>query len=204
MQPKVFATKKEFYDTYWFQPTDIVTLLNPLAEDYIFMVEGRHFKIAASAVLDLPGTVANVYLNNMTKIMAQNDDRMDLLSDFNLMAQYFNKLISNKKSTMVEFDPTPAYMKQVPQSAIGQAPETPPWQQPAPAQPAPSAIADTNSTMRDSLQKSDLKENKDVVKEFEQGGNKFKMIVSKDGRQMYYMNGGLTTEATYSKAASML
>jgi flagellar basal body rod protein FlgG len=57
--------------------------------------------------------------------------------------------------------------------------------------------------MRDTLKDTDLKETEEV-KEFELGGDKYKMIISKKGTRMYYKNGKMTSEAEYAKSASML
>ena len=195
MAPESSLTRKQFYEQYWFSPLQMVTLINPKAEDYKFMVEMRHFIIRAGAQEQMPGTVANVYLSQMTRILAQDEDKLQFLSD------YFDRLIVDVKSLMQEDNSQPAYLKQVPQSMIGEAPETPPWQNKQVE--APSAIAEPNTTMRDTLKDTDLKETEEV-KEFELGGDKYKMLISKKGTRMYYKNGKMTSEAEYAKSASML
>ncbi len=198
MQP---LTKKEFWDKYWFSALHMVTLINPLPEDYRFMVEMRHFVIKAGAQEQMPGTVANVYLSQMTRIIAQNDNKMEFLSDFNLMKQYYDALIVDAKSMMPEDNSQPAYLAQVPQNMRAEAPGTPPWQEPQVQ--APSAMPENNSTMRDTLKETDLKETEEV-KEFELGQDKYKMVKSKKGQKMFYKNGKMTSEAEYAKSASML
>jgi len=195
-------TKKEFWEKYWFSTLHMVTLINPLPEDYRFMVEMRHFIIKAGAQEQMPGTVANVYLSQMTRIMAQNDNKMEFLSDVNLMKQYYDALIVDAKNMMPEDNSQPAYLAQVPQNMRAEAPETPPWQAPEQVQ-APTSLPENDSTMRDSLKETDLKETEEV-KEFELGTDKYKMIKSKRGNKMFYKNGKMTTEAEYAKSASML
>lgn len=202
MNPTQPLTKKEFWSVYWFTPLHMVTLINPLADDYKFMVEMRHFVVRAGATEQMPGTVANVYLSQMTRILAQMEDKMEFLSDFMLMKQYYDRLIVDSKSMMPEDNSQPAYLAQVPTSMQGQAPETPPWQAPK-QQVAPTPMPENNSTMRDTLKDTDLKETKEV-KEFEHDGAKYKMVVNKRGNNMYYKNGGMTSETEYAKAASML
>lgn len=203
MQPNTPMTKKEYWAKYWFSPTQMVTLINPKPEDYQFMVEMRHFVLRAGAQEQMPGTVANVYLSQMTRILAQDEDKFEFLSDFNLMKQYYDRLIVDVKDMMQEVNNTPAYLQNIPTTMQGAAPETPPWQAPAnQAAPMPQ-MPETNSTMRDTLKDTDLKETKEV-KEFEHGGNKYKMVVNKRGASMYYKNGGMISEAEYSKTVSML
>lgn len=178
MQP---LTKKEFWDKYWFTPLQMVTIVNPKETDYPFMVEMRSFVIKAGATEQMPGTVANVYLSQMTKILAQDDEKMEHLSDFQLMKVYYDKLIVDVKSLMPEANTVPSYLKDVSETMKADAPETPPWQQP----------------------EEEVKEVRDEEKEFAHDGNQYKLVVSK-GERSYFMNGKPTSEAIYSKAASML
>jgi len=201
MSPDTSLTRKEFYERYWFTPLQMITLINPKVEDYKFMVEMRHFVIRAGAQEQMPGTVANVYLSQMTRILAQDEDKMQFLSDYNLMKQYFDRLIVDVKSMIQEVELQPAYLKQVPETMRGEGPETPPWQNKQ--VDAPSAIAQPNSEMRDTLKETDLKETGEV-KEFELGKDKYKMIVNKKGGSMFYKNGKMTSEVEYAKAVSML
>ena len=187
MQPHMPMTKEEFWSKYWFTPMQLVTLINPKADDCMFMVEGRHFTIKAGATEQMPGTVANIYLNHMTRIMAQDDDRLELMSDFNLMKIYFDKLIVNVKDMMQETDNTPAYLRDLPEHMRAEEPELPPWQQDkAPKTPEVKEEA------------------KPKTSEFTHDGVTYRMVVGKNDKTMYYKNGKLTSAAEYSKVASML
>lgn len=190
---------------YWFQPTDLVTLINPLTTDYNFMVELRHFVVRAGSKEQMPGTVANVYLSEMTRLLAQVEDKFQHLSDLQLMKEFYDRLIVDKKSLLQEVDTRPAYLSQVPETMQGQAPETPPWQQPqeAPKTAPMTPMPEQTGTMRDTLSDTDLKETKEV-KEFEHDGSKFKMVVNKRGGSMYYKDGKMISETEYAKTASML
>ena len=205
MQPiaQTFNTREEFFNVYWFQPTDMVTLLNPQDKDYPFMVEGRHFIIKAGEQIQMPGTVANVYLSQMTRILAQDENKMEFLSDYNLMKQYYDRLMVDVKSMLQEVNNEPAYLSQVPQSMRAEAPEVAPWQRVAPDAPK-TEVEENTSGMKNKLDKTDLKEFKEETKEFELSGDKFKKITTKTGKSMYYKNGVLTSEVEYAKAASML
>lgn len=138
-------TKEEFNKMYWFSPLQMVTLINPQKYDFPFMVELRNFVIKAGRQEKMPGTVANVYLNLMTGIMAQDDDKMTLLSDYTFKGMYYNKLIKDVESLIKENDPLPAYLKDVPEHLkTSVTDETPPWQQPNRIE---SSVPDTNSDM---------------------------------------------------------
>lgn len=181
----------------------MVTLINPQPEDYKFMVEMRHFVMRAGAQEQMPGTVANVYLSQMTRILAQQEDKMQYLADLNLMKEYYDRLIVDVKNMMPEANTAPAYLKQVPTTMQGEAPETPPWQQDQAPQAPTTPMPENNSTMRDTLKTEDLKETAEV-KEFEHGGSKYKMVVNKRGGSMYYRDGKMISETEYAKTASML
>lgn len=203
MQPTAPLTSKEFWDVYWFQPTDLVTLINPLTTDYNFMVEMRHFVVRAGSQEQMPGTVANVYLSEMTRLLAQVEDKFQHLSDLNLMKEFYDRLIVDKKSLLQEADTRPAYLSQVPETMQGQSPETPPWQQPISVSVNNTSTPKQTGTTRDTLKETDLKETKEV-KEFEHNGSKFKMVVNKRGGSMYYKDGKMISETEYAKTASML
>lgn len=225
MQPTVMPmTKDDFWRKYWFSPLQMVTLINPKSEDYKFMVEMRNFVIKAGTKEKMPGTVANVYLSQMTRIIAQDEDKMQHLSDFALMKQYFDRLIVDVESLVAEDHSQPEYLKNVPAHMHDDnVPEAPPWQQ----SQAPSSIPETNSQMRDTIVPDITPETQpeqapatqqEVVetgneqaanpvkenKEFTLNDDKFSMVIAKDGKRMYYKNGKLTSGADYNKAVSML
>lgn len=176
-------TRDEFWKQYWFTPMHMVTLVNPKETDYHFMVEMRNFVIKAGAQETMPGTVANVFLSQMTRILAQDDDKMEHLSDFALMKKYYDKLIVNVKNLVPNLDNTPSYLKDVPETMKA---ETPPWEEPKTTEEQP---------------KKPKAEPKTV--EFEYEGNKYKSVTEGD-HTSYYFNDQPTSEAIYSKAASML
>lgn len=191
-------TKQEFWKLYYFTPFQLVTVLNTKKNDYPFMVEGRHFIIRAGAKEKLPGTVANIYLDQMTRIRAQDDDRMNFLSDFMLMKRYYDELIVDVENLINEVDLTPAYLKDIPEHMKVETPsEVPPW-----SVPGTSSIPETNSDMKNTYEGKLPSE--DIEKEFELDGVRFKYIYTKTGKKMYYKNGKLTNETEYAKAASML
>jgi hypothetical protein len=216
MNPQTLPqTKEEFWKVYWFTPLQMVTLINPKSYDYEFMVELRHFVIRAGKTEQVPGTIANIYLSQMTRIMAQDEEKMEFLSDFALMKVFYDRLIVDVKNLVNDIDTTPAYMRNVPEhmKASGE-PETPPWQA------TQTSIPETNSSMTNTWQAPTPKveapveqttaetttptESKEYTKDFEYQGIKYTAVTKKNGGTMYYKAGKLTSESEYSKAASML
>lgn len=187
-------TKKEFNDVYWFSPLQMVTVINTKSYNYPFMVEGRNYMIKAGSKEKVPGTIANVYLSQMTRIQAQDDDKMQYLSDYALMRQYYDKLIVNVDDLISEVDSAPAYLSNTPEHMkVTGAPETPPWQA-----PTESAIPAPNSDMKNTVDR------KEETKEFELNGMKYKMTIDKNDKENYFRDGTRVSAADYSKAASMI
>lgn len=225
-QPNPFQTtipmsQEEFNRRYWFNSLQMVTVVNPKAQDYPFMVEGRHFIIRGGASERYPGVIANVYLDNMSKIMAQDDDRLGYMGDPNLKRLYYDKLIANVESLVQEHNPLPAYMQNVPQHTIAPAPtDRAPWDtalgeraSDIPASPPTSYIAEPPIAPpvappapepKPTPEPAKPAEVKAETKEFVHDDMKYKMVIGKDGRRLYYRNGQLTNADTYNKAASML
>lgn len=206
-------TKEEFWKVYWFSPLQMVTVINPKGYDYPFMVEGRKYMIKAGVKEKVPGTIANVYLSQMTRIQAQDDDKMNFLSDFALMRQYYDKFIVTVENLMSETNSAPAYLNNTPDHMkVSNTPETPPWDA-----PAKSAISETNSDMSNTWGKQEEtpvkqapapvttpKTVEESTKEFEFEDAKYKMTVDKNDKEMFFKNGTRISAADYSKAASML
>lgn len=195
------TTKADFWKKWWFTPYDMVQVVNPKPEDYHFMVELRPFVIKAGTSEKMPGTVANVYLSQMSRILAQDEDKMQHMSDFLLMEAYYKRLVVTTESLIKEDTSVPAYLQNVPLSMqpTGAA-ETPPWEEASKvAQTVPEPVVSQSSAPAPIIETVEESE-----REFKLNNDSFKYITRKDGRKMYYKNGQLTNEAEYSKAASML
>ena len=199
-------TKDDWHKKYWFNSLQMITVINPKPIDWEFMVEMRHFMIPAGQTDRFPGVIANVYLDQMSKILAQDDEKLEYMSDPNLKKIYYDKLIVSVENLVQEHNPGPAYLKNVsPSAVVPPKEELAPWESgmerardvaPAVAPPiAPEPPSDPLPVP---------KAPKPETKEFEHEGNKYKMVTSKTGKSMFYMNGVLTSEANYAKAASML
>jgi hypothetical protein len=202
-------TNDQFWKVYWISPLQMITLINPKPYDYKFMVEMRSFIIRSGAKEKMPGTVANVYLSQMTRIMAQDEDKMNFLSDFALMRQYYDKLIVDVESLIAEDRSLPAYLSNVPENMrVNSEPETPPWQA-----PVESAIPETNSTMSNTWGKQEEIKTvpeapttpvEESSKEFEYEGAKYKMSIDKNDKENFFKDGTRVSAADYAKAASMI
>lgn len=118
--------EKEFNDKYWFSNTKIVTVNNPRSEDYIFQAtsdvgidtatgkmktEARTYRVRKGEHERFPGPIANMYLDQMSKLIAQDDDKIQFMIDFKLKAEYYDDLIVGIEDLINTFQPHPAYLK---------------------------------------------------------------------------------------------
>lgn len=199
-------TKDEWQRKYWFNSLQMVTVINPKPNAWPFMVEMRNYNIDGGATERFPGAIANVYLDQMSKILAQDDDRLGFMTDPNLMKIYYDQLIIDVEDLVQQSSSVPAYLRmpqqtvQVPQAerapwdaSVGErasdlaVPVAPPptFPEPRPKPTAPGEI-------------------KPEVREFEQDGAKYKMVLAKTGLKMFYRDGRRTDAAEFNRAASML
>lgn len=208
-------TQDEWVKRYWFNTLQMVEVQNPswfvasgpesadkpVTKDYVFMVELRHYMIKAGESERFPGVIANVYLDQMSKLLAQNDGNLGMMSDPNLKRRYYDKLIINVESLVAEHNQGPAWMANIPEaSKVEVKDEVAPWddsmeraREVAPSAP-PAPIVETPEAPK--------REPKN--REFELEGIKYRLIVAKDGREMYYKGGKLSSSAEFLRAASLL
>lgn len=197
-------SKEDFVRQYWFTTYQSVTVINPKNEPMPFMAEGRHFIVEAGSKATFPGPIANVYLDKIARIIAQDKDELGFMADPTLKKIYYDRLIVGVESTIREASNVPAYLKNVAPQNIAQAPsERAPWdaavgerasdipvQPPVIATPAQQSIEPVKPA--------------ESSKSFEYEGNKYKMTVGKDGRKLHFRSGTMISSADYNKAASML
>ncbi len=211
----VGLTKAEFHRRYWFSSYQLVTVINPRAEDFFFMVEMRHYTVPAGGQESYPGPIANMYLDQMTKIITQDEEKMELLSDFMFKANYYNKLIVEVKNLAPESQKVtwqdemrkkamemPPWMQNQPpgmseQSTNPQSSTVPPWeQQPPTATPAAPQVSPQTALVQPPPQT-------DEERSFEYKGHTFKMVTK--GEYTEYLRDSHPISAeVYNKAASML
>lgn len=117
--------EKEFNDKYWFSNTKVVTVVNPRTEDFIFQStndvgidtatgkmksETRQYRVVHGSEERFPGPIANLYLDQMTKMLAQDDDKIQFLIDFALKSQYYDDLIVGVEDLINTYQSHPAYL----------------------------------------------------------------------------------------------
>lgn len=115
-----------FNTKYWFSNMKIVTVVNPREEDYVFGAmsetgvdiatgklkqEQRTYRVRAGEMERLPGPIANMYLDQMSKLIAQDEDKFQYMIDFALKAEYYDALISDSEDLIETYQPLPQYLQ---------------------------------------------------------------------------------------------
>jgi hypothetical protein len=115
----------EFNNKYWFPNTMLITVTNPRTEDYKFQTvvqtgmdmttgrmkeEPRQYRVKAGESERFPGPIANIYLDQMTKLVAQDEEKIHFLIDFSLKAEYYEKLIVSKEDLIQTYEERPEYL----------------------------------------------------------------------------------------------
>ncbi len=226
----VGITQAEFNKFYWFSSLQMVTVVNPLPDAFQFRSEMRLYGVPAGGTESYVGTIANVYLDQMSKTIAQNKEQLELLADPTIRASYYKDLIIEVKDLNPQYDPTNNWQHRMQQAGAEVPPwvkaeqsqqspltntvaPTPPWEQPpmpvpnmeraseaAPTPPPTAPVAPASPTPAPTPPAPA----KEETKEFEHEGMKFKMVVDKNGDTMYFRDGRRIDGASYSKAASMV
>lgn len=194
------TAKAAFNAKYWFGSLQMVTVVNPLPEDWPFMVEMRHYIIKKGSKERFPGVIANVYLDQMSKILAQHDENLGNMADPELKKIYYDKLIVSVENMMQEHDNRPAYLAHVAPESMLEAPdETAPWEKASTVAPGLSNTIDTPPETPKAPVKPEAGE-----KSFELNGLTFKMITDEEGLATFFKNDITIDEPTYARAASMV
>ena len=101
--PLPIQTEEDFNKRYWFRPDQLVVVTNPLKTNYQFIVEQRSYMIQAGQDQQMTGFIANVYLDQMSRIVAQNDNKFEYMIDPALRAQYYDSLIRTVNDVIPEY-----------------------------------------------------------------------------------------------------
>jgi hypothetical protein len=116
--------EQEFNRKYWFNTMQIITVVNPTPKDYIFQAvidagvdvatgrmraEQRQYKVPAGGTERFPGPIANMYLDQMAKLLAQQDEKFTLMIDLAHKAEYYDKLIVDMDDLMQSYQSLPQY-----------------------------------------------------------------------------------------------
>lgn len=164
----VGLSKADFVKRYWFTTLQMVTVRSAewhfdketgirSSQDFVFMSEGRHFMVPANGQQEFVGPIANRYLDQMAKALAQADNRLEAMADFMYVAEYYNQLVVSVKDLAPEYNPAndwqkraqaaadtlPPWMQNQPPVAAEHPSQTtppmPPWEQPPAVATAPTA-----------------------------------------------------------------
>lgn len=125
--PKVYD-EMAFTAKYWHPNTEIVTVLNPTTENYIFQAtvdaavdmrtgrprpEARQYGVQAGGSERFPGSIANMYLDQMSRKLAQDENRLDRMVDFSERAKYYDQLTVDTEDLIASYVPNPAFTPQL-------------------------------------------------------------------------------------------
>jgi hypothetical protein len=70
----------------------------------------RHYRVPAGGSERFPGPIANMYLDQMSKMVAQDEDKIQYLIDFTLRAQYYDQLTADVEDLIHSYTPFPEYL----------------------------------------------------------------------------------------------
>lgn len=108
MEQAPILDEKSFYEKYWFDNSVHVTVSNPDTQDFIFKMvvaigidratgkpreEHKTFMVPAGGKERYVGSVANLYLDMMSKYIAQKEGKIADITDWKRRAEYFDDLI---------------------------------------------------------------------------------------------------------------
>lgn len=203
-------TKDEWRQKYWFNSLQMVTVVNPKPEAWDFMVEMRNYTIGAGTHERFPGIIANVYLDQMSKILAQDDDRLGFMTDPNLMKIYYDQLIVDVEDLVNQASSIPAYL-QMPARPATPVAERAPWdasigERATDVAPNAAPVSSFPEAKPQQPEVTTVVPSPEEEKEsnFDYDGNKYKMVLAKNGTKMYFKDGRRTDVGEFNKAASML
>lgn len=130
--------EQEFNDKYWHSNTKLVTVINPRTDDYVFQAvsetgidtstgrmkaEQRTYKVPAGGNERFPGPIANIYLQQMTALVAQDEEKIQYLIDYALKAQYYDQLIVNVEDLINTYTPFPEYLEKPKETETAEQPK---------------------------------------------------------------------------------
>lgn len=124
MQPEPLFDEAAFIAKYWHPNTEVVTVTNPTSEDYIFSAtvdatidvktgrpkpEMRQYRVPKGGTERFPGSIANMYLSQMSSNLAQKENRLDRMIDFTEKAKYYDQLTADSEDLIASYSPNPAF-----------------------------------------------------------------------------------------------
>jgi hypothetical protein len=116
-----------FWQKYRYDHLKMVTVINPLTEDYDFQCvveagvdmatgkmnsEARQYRVKAGGTERFPGPIANIYLDQICRIVAQNEDKFRHLMDWALRAKYYDRLVVDVEDLVSTYQPFSNYLQE--------------------------------------------------------------------------------------------
>lgn len=133
--------QKDFNEKYVFNNFRFYTVLNPLTTPYTFkctVEEGfsqelhrpisqtREYMVPAGGSRRFPGPVAGLYLDQMSKIKAQNDKKFASIIDYSFKDEMYQSLIADTEDVIESYRAFPQYEKPLDVGALNDKPSTDP------------------------------------------------------------------------------
>lgn len=131
--------EEQFRAEYTFNNFQLITVANPTKTDYAFQItmqvgvdpgtgklvtEARHYMVKAGTTERFPGVIANKYLDQMSKLVAQEEDTFKLFADFGTRRKIYDGLILDKEDVLAQNKAMVEFPQAKPQEqAIESAPE---------------------------------------------------------------------------------
>ena len=82
---------------------DQVVVVNPLNTPYIFMWDGKRYRLAPNVEQPMPGWMADHYVKEMVNLLMSNDERQKELTNEASRKSYYDKIIrSHTKMTSID------------------------------------------------------------------------------------------------------
>lgn len=188
-QAAPITTDEEFNKKYWFSPEQLIVVRNPLTYNYNFAVEMRRYQVPANGQQQMTGFIANVFLDQVSRVVAQNQGQFEHMIDPALRAQIYDSLIVSVNDVMPQYIEEKAYLK--PQNT---APQSQPFAQLNVAQSQPEP-------QNEVVKQEQAPKQEDVA--FEYDGAKYELKHT-DGQPVYTVNGQPTTDNEFYRAASLI
>lgn len=89
---------------YEFDNYKTVTVSNPKKERFDFLVEGKPYSIAGGTQKRFPGYIATLYIRKMAMILAQDEKKIQFITDNSLLEKYYKRLIVDVEDLVGEHE----------------------------------------------------------------------------------------------------
>lgn len=193
------TSRLKFVEKYWFSNLQMITIRNPLDDDVVFMHEMRTYGIKAKTENRFPGSIANLYLDQMARILAQKDNDLGAIADAAKCGAYYDELIVHVEESAPEYSQEFGFAT-VPKNVSTIEPK-----QPFQSNEFIPPVNDAPIIREPQLPPSQVPQMKPgETREFTLGEDSFASMVMEDGSKAYLKNGNPIEQPEYARAVSML